>query len=264
MASWIEALLPIGTGIALAGLIGLELTAPGFRAGGAGEDRDRVRRNWSFFVAAMITMAMVRLVGEALRARVPALIVWPSAIADAIVCFFVAELLGWISHWLKHRHAWLWRFHVQHHREPHYDMWLITHTHALEVMISGVATTTVLLLLGFSPFSMQLYFSVYTVAKAYQHSSHPLSLGPLDRFLVGPAYHRQHHLVGASTSFGIVTTAFDVLFRTAKWPRPERATEGYGAPDEPYGFAEEMVYFAKPEPRRAEPITPAACITPGP
>lgn len=238
-------ILDAGLAIAIALLIGVELFVPSFRDGAFGGPEARRRRNWSFLVAAILSALLVRAIGDAVRTVVPPLFILGNAVLDFVACFLVAELLGWTLHAVKHWNGWLWRFHVQHHREERYDLWLVTHTHALEVVVSGALTTVVLVGLGFTPASMQLYFALYTVLKSYQHSGHALSLGPLDKILVSPAYHRLHHATGAKVNYGISTTLFDVLFRTAKWPQPGENSR-YGEPNEPYGFAEEMSYFLAP------------------
>lgn len=241
----------LGLAIAIALLIGLELLVPSFREGLFGGPRDRRLRNWAFLAAAIVSALLVRRIGEGLRAELTPWFHFPShPLLNFVGCFLVAELLGWTLHYVKHRHAWLWRFHVQHHREPAYDLWLVTHTHALEVVFSGAVMAVVLVGMGFSPTSLELYFVCYTLLKSYQHSGHRWSMGPLDRWFVSPAYHRLHHAVGAQVNFGISLTLFDRLFRTVRWPVPGEVL-AYGEPAEPYGFWAEMTYFL-------EPVTPEA------
>ncbi|MBK6686495.1 MAG: sterol desaturase family protein [Deltaproteobacteria bacterium] len=243
----------VGLAIAIALLIGLELLVPSFREGLFGGPRARRLRNWAFLTAAIFSALMVRLLGEVLRARMAPWVHFPShPVLNFAGCFLIAELLGWSLHYVKHRHGWLWRFHVQHHREPAYDLWLVTHTHALEVVVSGALMAVVLVGLGFSPTSLELYFACYTLLKSYQHSGHAFSLGPLDKVLVSPAYHRLHHAVGAQVNFGISLTLFDLIFRTARWPVAGEELV-YGEPTEPYGFVAEMSYFL-------EPMSPAAPV----
>lgn len=245
----------VGLAIAIALLIGLELLVPSFREGLFGGARARRLRNWAYLLAAIVSALLVRVIGEALRARMTPWLHFPShPVLNFFGCVVVAELLGWTLHYVKHRHAWLWRFHVQHHREPAYDLWLVTHTHAFEVVVSGTLMAVVLVGLGFSPTSLQLYFAGYTVLKSYQHSGHPLSLGPLDKLLISPAYHRLHHATSAQVNFGISLTLFDLIFRTARWPASGEVL-AYGEPNEPYGFVAEMGYFMEPlAPAAPEPV----------
>jgi sterol desaturase/sphingolipid hydroxylase (fatty acid hydroxylase superfamily) len=229
----------------LAILIGLELRSPEFRAG-AFQWNARSIRNWSFFVGAIFSAWIMRMISEQLGAHVKPLFVWDDyPIANAVVCFLVADLFGWILHRVKHENSWLWRFHMPHHRESQFNMWMVTHTHALEVIVAGTLMSTVLILLGFSPTSLSLYFLFYGLANTYQHSAFDYTLGPLDKLIITPAYHRLHHAIGMHTNFGDTLTIWDIAFRSVTWPESHRAPKvEIGVDyDAPYGFAAEMMYF---------------------
>lgn len=237
----------IGTAVALACLVLLELRNPQFRADTL-EEGPRRRRNWSFFVASFVPMFAIQAAGAWYRRHLPTLLepgALPAAV-DFVACTLVAELVSWTSHWVKHRFAYLWEFHFQHHRDEHFSVWMVSHTHGLEVAISGMVLTGVLTGLGFSPISVQLYFALYAVLLTYHHSGMGYSLGWLDWLLVSPAYHRLHHHTDGSGNYGSMLTVFDVLFGTARWPRPEGSPAPLGLPPgapEPFGFREEMLHF---------------------
>jgi sterol desaturase/sphingolipid hydroxylase (fatty acid hydroxylase superfamily) len=234
----------------LALLVGLELRSPSFRAGSF-QKNVRAIRNWSFLAGAIVSSWALRLISAELSAHLAPLFVWGDwVVPNLIGCFLVAELIGWFLHWVKHRNAWLWRFHFQHHRETHYDLWLISHTHALEVVISGTLMSAILILLGFSPLSINAYFLFYALANPYHHSGFDYSLGWLDRIIVSPAYHRLHHAVGSHGNFGNTLTVWDWVFRTATWPDEQSASQlalGIGDGPEPYGFVAEMTWFLEPD-----------------
>ncbi len=233
--------------LGLAFFLGLELRRPGFRRASVGWHRPRVRRNWSFLVGALASGALLQLASAHVGKVVPALLDAPRFWAlDIAGCFVVAELVGWVSHYLKHKSEVLWAFHFQHHRETRYDIWLITHTHGMEVVVSGLTLTAVLALLGFGPVALQTYFLFYTLSNLYKHSSYDLTLGWLDTIIVSPAYHRHHHAVGAQLNYANTLTIWDVFFRTVRWPESWRRPElllGTGNGPEPYGFLREMFYF---------------------
>lgn len=229
----------------------LELRDPQFRDAW-GSDLRRLRRNLSFLAANLVTMAILQLCTRTLERMVPRLWDWGGAHAplwlagaEVVACLIVAELINWVSHWLKHRHPWLWRFHLQHHVETRYNVSLTVHTHGLEVVVTGCAMATVLMLCGFSRFAVDAFALVYYVTNLYKHTSAPLSLGGLDRFVVSPHYHRLHHAVGHDGNFGSVLTLFDVVFGTARYPAPGdfeavRALPLGVATPEPFGFWDEM------------------------
>jgi sterol desaturase/sphingolipid hydroxylase (fatty acid hydroxylase superfamily) len=243
----------------LAVLVALEARGEGFRRGAFDRvDGARPRRNWAFLIAALAAGSTVQHIGAALPKVLPALIDWSGhPLLELLACFLVAELVGWGLHYVKHVHPWLWRFHFSHHRETHYDVWLVTHTHGLEVVISGTLMSALLVLAGFTAPAVQVYLLFYSLANTYQHSGFDLTLGWLDKVIVNPAYHRYHHAVGSRTNYGNTLTVWDVVFRTAQWPADHRAPDveiGLGDGPEPYGFWAELGYFAAPE---APAVAPA-------
>lgn len=239
--------------------IGLELRAEGFRSSSF-FDRRRVWRNWSFLLGALVAITVVRLVSDALGATLPRPVRWQGPFAvEVVACFLMAELLNWVVHWAKHRHPFLWRFHFQHHRESRYSIWLVTHTHPLEVCVTGTIMSVVLVLSGFSPEAMQTYLLFYSLANTYQHSTFDYSLGPLDWLIVNPAYHRHHHAIGRQGNYGSTLTVWDVVFGTAVFPASRKADPAlrYGLEPgggEPFGFTEELAWFL--EPGHDQPVTP--------
>lgn len=238
----------IALAVSILVLLLLEWRDPEFRQGWSWKD-PRFRRNLPFLVASVLVMLWLPAGGEWLRLRVPPLVRWHGRwLPELVACFLVAELLGWALHYVKHRNAWLWSFHFQHHRESHYNVWLSAHTHGLEVVVSGLLTVGALCLLGFSKPVATAYLLFYSFAKVYQHSARDYTLGALDRLVVSPRYHRLHHEVDSRCNYGVSLTLFDLLFRTARWPSPHADPRAirYGIDDGeplPFGFWAEMVYF---------------------
>lgn len=242
MPGWLFNLILLG-GLGL--LLGLELRSARFRAASLKKSR-RMIRNWSFFGGAFLSASLLRVLSTWLRGYIEPLSLQRPLAVDLVLCFLAAELIGYGLHWIKHVHGWLWRFHFSHHRETEYDPWLTAHTHGLEVVVSGTMMSGLLILLGFSPLSMQVYFLFYSLANTYQHSSFDYSLGWLDKVIVNPSYHRLHHAVGSAVNYGNTLTVWDVVFRTAAWPKSRRAPDvplGIGDGPEPYGFVAEMTWF---------------------
>lgn len=258
MPTWLYLTL---SALGFCALIGAELRSEVFRAGLRGKRRRRVRRNWQFLGAALAASLALRLIWAELFQHLDPILEWGAhPIANLVGCFLVAELMGYGLHYIKHKSRFLWKLHFQHHIEPRYDIWLVTHTHALEVLVSGTAMGVVLVALGFSPASVEVYLLFYSLANTYQHSAFDYSLGWLDKLIVNPSYHRLHHAVGSDTNFGNTLTVWDVVFRTATWPKSHRRPNveiGIGPGPEPYGFAAEMLYFA-------EPAAPAPATGPEP
>ena len=235
------------TALTMFALLCLELRDPGFRADSFAAGARR-RRNWCYLAASLLPIFGVQWASAWLQARLPTLLApgsLPLAL-DLLGCTLVAELLTWTLHWVKHRNAWLWRLHFQHHRDEHFSVWMVTHTHALEVMVSGTAMAAALLALGFSPLALQLYLALYSVVLMLHHSARGYRLGPLERVVIGPAYHRLHHGVDAGVNYGGALTLWDRVFGTARWPQAQDRDAPLGlAPTggEPFGFRAEMLHF---------------------
>ena len=244
------------TALAMVGLVGLELRDARFRADSFGPGPRRPR-NWAFLAAGLLPLVLVPSVARWFQAHLPTLL-RPGAmpfLLDLPACTLTAELLTWLLHWAKHRQPYLWRFHFQHHREEHFSLWMVAHTHALEVFVSGTAMVAVLAAIGFAPLAVTLYLAFYSVVLMYHHSARDYSLGWLDRIVTSPAYHRRHHWQGAVGNYSGALTVWDIVFGTAHWPEPATHDVPVGLPPdapEPFGFRREMLYFLSGR-RRSRP-----------
>jgi sterol desaturase/sphingolipid hydroxylase (fatty acid hydroxylase superfamily) len=213
-------------------------------------DGRRMRRNLGFLAASLIVMPFITILDEWIRQHAASLVDWQSNwLAETVSCFLVAELLGWLLHYIKHQNQFLWNFHFQHHREDQYNIWLVTHTHAGEVLISAGLIAVITCLLGFSKPVVMAYLLFYSLAKVYQHSANDYTLGPLDRVIISPRYHRLHHHVDNRCNYGVALTVFDVLFGTVQWPLPsQEESQQFGVNPQcrlPFSYWEEMLYFLR-------------------
>lgn len=213
-----------------------------------------LKRNLSYMLASLVVLVSLGQIGLLLKGKIPVLIGGLPPLADYLGVFALAELLNWLFHYAKHQ-GYLWRFHYQHHLDERYTSLLTTHTHGLEVIFSGSIITCIMILVGFSQEALNSYYLFYSLANTYQHLSFKISLGPLDWLIVSPAYHRFHHSKTMRTNYGSTLTLWDIVFRTARWPKRGEfhSDVGIDARTEPFGFLPELLFFLPKFPK----ITPA-------
>ena len=241
-ATWFNTLNALGISI----LLSWELRASVFRR--VLRDPRRMRRNLAFLALNVSVALLLHQSTGYLHAVLPRLH-WQAPLwLQLPVVFMLAELFNWALHRAKHQNEFLWRLHCQHHREDQYSVWLVTHTYGPEVLLSGSVMAAALIALGFSKLALDCYLRFYSFVNLYQHSGLPHSLGVLDRLIVNPAFHRQHHS-GAQVNFGSTLTVWDWVFRSARWPSSRRdlpSPPPLGSSPEPFGFVAEMLYPLRP------------------
>jgi sterol desaturase/sphingolipid hydroxylase (fatty acid hydroxylase superfamily) len=211
-------------------------------------DERRMRRNLAF-LATSSSVGLILHFSVAGLSKVLPRLAWEAPVwLQLIAVFALAELFNWVLHWAKHKNAFLWRLHCQHHRDDQYTVWLTTHTYAPEVLVSGTIMGSALILCGFGSLALDSYLLFYSLVNLYQHSAHPYSLGPLDRFIINPAYHRHHH-GGDQVNFGSTLTLWDWVFGTVAWPKDRHVAINPPPVEqsaEPFGFVAEMLYPLRP------------------
>jgi sterol desaturase/sphingolipid hydroxylase (fatty acid hydroxylase superfamily) len=233
--------------VGISALLLVELRSAVFRK--VFSDRRRMRRNLAYLVASFGVAMLLHRIGSYLPFVLPKNWSWHAPLwVELPLVFLLAEWMSWMLHWAKHENNYFWRFHCQHHKEDQFSPWLVTHTYAPEVLLSGTVISATVLACGFSKLSLDSYLLFYSLVNVYQHSSLPHSLGFLDKIIINPAYHRHHH-GGERVNFGSTLTVWDYLFKTMK--RPASRHEAVNPPPvdqtpEPFGFVDEMLYPLKP------------------
>ena len=211
-------------------------------------DRRRMRRNLAFLATSGSVGFILHFSMSTLRGVLPKLDWHGPLWLQLCGVFALAELFNWALHWAKHNNAFLWRLHCQHHRDDQYTIWLTTHTYAPEVLISGTFMGSALMMCGFGAFALDTYLLFYSLVNLYQHSARAYSLGPLDKLIISPAYHRYHH-GGAQANFGSTLSLWDWVFGTVIWPKDRHVAINPPPIEhsaEPFGFAAEMAYPFRP------------------
>ena len=212
-----------------------------FKAGLKGEIK---YRNLAYAITSLLVLMVVNKIAGNVKSHISfSLDIKNYPLLDIVGCFLVAELLSWIFHYVKHQ-GYFWRFHYQHHLDEKYSVMLTAHTHGLEVIISGTIIGVIMHIIGFSLEAINTYYLFYMILNTYQHSSFKIGLGPLDKLIVSPAYHRIHHSKSYRANYGSTLTIWDIVFGTARWPKENEFVSDIGIQNkgEPIGFWKELIY----------------------
>jgi len=130
------------------------------------------------------------------------------------------DLAVWTQHLITHRVGWLWRLHRVHHADTAFDLTTGLRFHPLEIALSLLWKTAVVLALG-APAAAVLAFEILLNAAAmFVHADLRLPPGferTLRLVLVTPDMHRVHHSTirpETDSNFGTLLSGWDRLFRT--------------------------------------------------
>jgi sterol desaturase/sphingolipid hydroxylase (fatty acid hydroxylase superfamily) len=151
------------------------------------------------------------------------------SLAAAIVLY---DLAAYVSHLLLHRSESLWRVHTVHHSSPTLD-WLATfRAHFVEHGLRHLASSAVLLALGFPLWSVALAAALNTAWAAFVHSNLRLDLRSIEFLFITPRLHRLHHVPSTGDrNLGVVLSVWDRL-RGSLLTDPKVATRPLGVPGE--------------------------------
>jgi sterol desaturase/sphingolipid hydroxylase (fatty acid hydroxylase superfamily) len=114
-------------------------------------------------------------------------------------------------------------------------LWSDDRNHLLDDLIKDSVFVGLALLLGVPPAQFVGLVVVTRLLESLSHANVRLSFGVLDRLLVSPRFHRQHHAIGAgheSTgpgslgghNFAVLFPVWDLLFGTARFDAGYPAT----------------------------------------
>ncbi len=144
----------------------------------------------------------------------------------AVVGFLILDFAVWLEHYVSHKWPLLWRIHKVHHADPDLDVTTALRFHPLEILLSMVWKSAIVVALGVPVVAVLFFEIVLNGAAMFNHANANLPRG-LDRALrlmvVTPDMHRVHHSVyrhEADTNFGFNLSVWDRIFRTYK-DRPQ-------------------------------------------
>ncbi len=140
------------------------------------------------------------------------------------VALFGLDFIQWNVHRLLHRVPFLWCFHQVHHSVTDGEMDFIVsfRFHFMEVVVYRTAMYLPLVFFGFGGNALFLVAVVGTLIGHLNHSNLDLGHGRWRYVLNSPRMHLWHHDADAAPdevgNFGIILSAWDYLFGTARVP----------------------------------------------
>lgn len=142
------------------------------------------------------------------------------ALAALAIAFVVLDLAIWIQHRLMHAVPLLWRLHRVHHTDLDFDWTTGARFHPLEILLSFLYKSAVIILLGAPAVAVVLFEVLLNANSMFNHGNFRLPALVdwwLRWVLVTPDMHRIHHsILGAEvqSNFGFQLTWWDRLFGT--------------------------------------------------
>lgn len=179
---------------------------------------------------------------------------------QALELILLADLGFYCVHRLFHTIPFLWRFHAVHHSIEEMD-WLAAHrVHPVDQILTKGASLIPCFALGFSTWTIIIFFGVYKWQSLLLHSNVKLNFGPLRWLVASPEFHHWHHgceQEAHDKNFAAQSPFWDVVFGTLHMPRG-RSPIGYGINDPvPRSYVDQLLYPFREN--VAPPMTDLSC-----
>ena len=141
--------------------------------------------------------------------------------AFVILGLLLMDFIGaWLIHYIEHKVAWMWKFHLIHHSDQHVDTTTANRHHPGESVFRLVFTTMAVVIVGAPMWMVFLYQTLSVVLTQFNHSNVQMPAW-LDNLLVWvictPNMHRVHHHYRqpyTDTNFGNIFSFWDRMLGT--------------------------------------------------
>ncbi len=139
----------------------------------------------------------------------------PGAVKIVMGIVLADFCLYWV-HWAMHRPL-LWRTHVFHHSIE--ELWWLSgsRTSVIHLLLFALPQIIIVkLLLALSPWEAGVAFSFGVAVNIWIHANIHVNLGPLERIIITPDFHRIHHGAKGLSNMNLafVFTIWDRMFGT--------------------------------------------------
>jgi sterol desaturase/sphingolipid hydroxylase (fatty acid hydroxylase superfamily) len=161
---------------------------------------------------------------------------WPiPAFYEVILLILVRTFIQYVYHYSLHQYAFLWRIHKVHHSDEFLDTSSSYRFHPLEPILFRLFFIPVILIAGFSAWSIAITEIIQSIGSLATHSNtrlHPRLEKAIRLFFITPTLHRYHHSKNISESnsnFGDLIVIWDMLFKTLHIPKDNSLSpDAYG------------------------------------
>jgi sterol desaturase/sphingolipid hydroxylase (fatty acid hydroxylase superfamily) len=149
-----------------------------------------------------------------------------------LVYYLIYDFVYYWMHRSQHLIPWFWALHSVHHSQRFVSCWTNDRDSYLAGLIEALILASVGLVIGVKPNEFALLMLLGELVQNFSHANVRISFGPVfEKVLVGPRYHRLHHMIVDPARPGLHNCNFsqafplwDILFGTALYHEPPHPT----------------------------------------
>ncbi len=149
-----------------------------------------------------------------------------------LIYYLVFDFTYYWMHRAEHAIPWFWALHSLHHSQRQVSCWTNNRDSFVSGAIEALILASVGVVLGVEPSEFALLMLAGELVQNFSHANARVGFGPFfGRLLVGPEYHRLHHMhvdyerPGLhNCNFSQAFPVWDLLFGTALYGEPPRTT----------------------------------------
>ncbi|MEM6318292.1 MAG: sterol desaturase family protein [Bacteroidota bacterium] len=166
------------------------------------------------------------------------LVDWPLWV-ELLIAVMVLDLVAqYLAHYLLHKVAFMWRFHMIHHSDTQVDATTATRHHPGDYVMREVFALGAIIITGI-PLAYYLFYRIATVFFTYFTHANFYMPPKLDKALsyvfVTPNMHKFHHHFErpwTDTNFGNIFSFWDRIFGTMTYDDPRKVQYGLDVLDD--------------------------------
>lgn len=183
--------------------------------------------NFSFTIIHLIIhtgfAVLIVLVSDYCRNHSFGLVHWTNAgtFLTILISFFVMDFFGgWLVHWVQHKTAPLWRFHVIHHSDNNVDVTTGLRHHPIESVLRGIFFLAGVLVSGAPMYAVMIFQTLLVLSTQFTHANIRLPRAvdkALSWVFVSPGMHKVHHhwqQPYTDSNYGAVLSIWDRMLGT--------------------------------------------------